>query len=224
MTTESITDTAEKNSRSLSSKNKAFILLLIGLLLGALLTTAIRFALAKDTTVHHHANFALYINGQKDDFKSFAFYEEVAACDASSLTNPRVRTHLHDSNSSLIHVHDGGVTWGQFFENISYGLGNDFVKTGDGIYVDGQNGNTLTFTLNGKDTNIIANEVINSEDVLLINYGSDSSGTLKDRYDQIPRDAGKANVTKDPSACAGGHEFTFTNRLKEAIGLPTGKH
>lgn len=197
--------------------------LLIGFLLALILSTAIRFALIKDTSVHYHANFSLYVNGKRDEFKSFAYYEEVAACDAHDATNPKVRAHLHDQNAELVHVHDGGVTWGQLFANLGYALSNDLVENDNATYISGDDGNKLSFMLNGEMVNSIANEVIKSEDVLLINYGKDDQSTLKQRYESISRDAGKANVTKDPSACSGGHELTFWSRLKQAIGLPDNK-
>ncbi len=174
--------------------------------------------------MHYHANFALYINGSKDEFKSFTFYEEVAACDANSQDNPKVRTHMHDQKNHLIHVHDGGVTWGQFFANLGYTLGDDLVQTDNGIYITGDDGNKLSFVLNGNPTTTIANQHINSEDTLLINYGKDNQATLDKRYGGITRDAGQANLTKDPAACSGGHEFTFWSRLTQALGIPAESH
>ena len=216
---ENTTTQSPKKSRFSRKLKKHFNNLVVGLIIGIIATTAIRFSLAKDNAVHYHANFALYINGKQDQFKSFTFYEEIAACDAHSDTNPKVRTHMHDNNNHLIHVHDGAVTWGNFFENLGYTLGDDLIKTDDGVYITGDDGNKLSFTLNGESVDVVANKVINSEDVLLVNYGKDDKSTLQDRYNAIPRDAKQANVTKDPSACAGAHEFTFWNRLKQAIGV-----
>lgn len=196
----------------------------VGLLVAVIATTAIRFALIKDNAVHYHANFALYINGQRDEFKSFTFYEEIAACDGDAANNPRVRTHLHDNNNHLVHVHDSGVTWGNFFENLGYTLGNDLIKTDDGVFITGDDGNKLTFTVNGQRADAIANKVIGNEDVLLVNYGKDDQATLQKRFDDIPRDAHTANITKDPSACTGSHELTFWSRFTQALGFPAESH
>jgi hypothetical protein len=59
---------------------------------------------------------------------------------------------------------------------------------------------------------------------LLINYGNDDNSVLKSRYDQIPRTAHEANVTKDPSACSGAHEVSFGDKLKQALGVQPEEH
>jgi hypothetical protein len=221
--TETAKDTT-KQPKKISKFKRHTIIFVAGVVLALLGSTAIRFALVKDSSVHYHANFALYINGQEDPFKSFTFYEEVAACDAHDADNPKVRTHMHDNNAHLIHVHDGGVTWGAFFANLGYTLGDNLIKTDSGVYITGDDGNKLSFVLNGTPSDNIANKVISSEDVLLVNYGKDSQTTLTQRYDGIPRDAAKANTTKDPAACSGGHELTFWSRLKQAVGLSADEH
>ncbi len=189
-----------------------------GVLVAALATTALRFALAKDESVHYHANFALYINGQRDEFKSFTYYEEVAACDAHAVDNPRVRTHMHDKENQLVHVHSAGVTWGHFFANLGYTLGDDLIATSDGVFITGDDGNKLSFTLNGQSVSSNANKIIGNEDTLLINYGKDSQDTLQQRFNDIPQDAKEANLIQDPAACSGGREFNTWNRLKQALG------
>lgn len=131
---------------------------------------------------------------------------------------------MHSNQSHLVHVHDGRVTWGHFFANLGYTLSNNLIENDNGVYITGDDGNKLTFTLNGKTVTDIANVVINSEDALLVNYGKDDQSTLQKRYDDIPKDAGQANTTQDPAACSGGHQFTFWSRLTQALGLPADKH
>lgn len=193
--------------------------LLISFVVGVLFMTALRFMNIKSDAVHYHANFALYVNGQRDEFKSFSFYEEVQLCSVEAKDNPKARVHMHDENNHLIHVHGNGVTWSQFFTNLGYTLGDNLIKTDNGIYVDGQDDNKLTFLLNGQETSAIADRVIKSEDVLLINYGKDDQVTLQQRYKAIPRDAHKANTAADPATCSGSEPLTFTNRLKKALGF-----
>lgn len=222
--TETTHEEPAKHKKKLSKFQKHVIIFAVGFVISLLLTTAVRYALIKDTAVHYHANFSLYINGQEDPFKSFTFYEEVAACDAHEADNPKVRTHMHDSNNHLIHVHAPGVTWGAFFANLGYTLGDNLIRTDSGVYITGDDGNKLTFMLNGQPADNIANKVIHSEDVLLINYGKDNSSTLQQRYDAIPRDAHKANTTKDPAACQGGQELNSWNRFKQALGASPEAH
>jgi len=186
---------------------------------GVLLFGGIRAALYKPDNVHYHANFALYINGTHDDFNNFTFYEEVQSCDSHNLDNPKVRVHMHDQNNALVHVHAHGVTWSQFFTNLGYTLGDNLIKTDKGVYIDGQDGNKLTFILNGKSVDTIANRIIGSEDVLLINYGKDDAATIAQRYQAVPRTAHAQNLEKDPASCGGAEDLTLSARLKSAIGL-----
>jgi hypothetical protein len=192
---------------------------LLGFVAGVLWLGAIRFVTYRSDAVHYHANFALYVNGKRDPFKSFTFYEEVNACASDELDNPKTRVHMHNQNGGLVHVHAHATTWGQFFDNLGYTLGDTVLKTDDGVYVTNVDGNKLTFTLNGKPVDTVANRLIQSEDKLLINYGQDSDATLRQRSDQIPRDAAKANTENDPSTCSGSHKLTLRERLWHAVGI-----
>ncbi len=192
--------------------------LLTGFMLGAIFLVALRFVTFKDTRIHYHANFALYINGQRDEFKSSTFYEETQSCTAEEV-GPRQRVHLHDQKPHVVHVHDKGSTWGHIFANLGYGLNGKSVQTDKGVFIDNQDDNQLTFILNGKEVQGLANEIIESEDVILINYGKDDQATLLKRYDEIKKDAAEYNQTTDPSTCSGSKPITFTERLKISIGL-----
>ncbi len=167
--------------------------------------------------VHYHANFALYINGERDEFDDPTFYEEVQSCSAEG-SDPKTRVHMHDMVNHVIHVHEPGVTWGHFFANLSYALGNNLIKTDDGVFVDGEGGK-LTFILNGNEIGSVANRLIESGDMLLIDYGDSSKSELGERYDAIPKDAEEYNKKSDPSACSGPEELTIPIRLKRAFGL-----
>lgn len=202
-------------SEKLIHRIKPVNLLLIGLLVGALSILLMRVLLVQDNSPHHHANFALYIDGQRDEFESFTFYEEVAGCNADGHNNPKHRVHMHNNVNDAVHVHAEGVTWGHFFANLGYGLTNNLVKTDAGVYVDGQNGKKLTFILNGQETDAASNKLIESEDVLLVDYG-DGKGAQQ-RYDEIPKTAGDLNRKPDPAACSGSESLTIGDRLKRAI-------
>lgn len=202
----------------MTQKRRLIIALLAGFLIGTLWLVAVRFVSFKDDRIHYHANFALYVNGQRDEFKSSTFYEETQACSADEV-GPRARVHLHDQKPSLVHVHDAGATWGHLFANIGYGLTNKALQTDEAVFVDGQDDKRLRFMLNGQRVDSLANEVIQSEDVVLVSYGEDDDDTLQRRYEQITKDAAEYNSKNDPSACSGSKPLTFADRLKKAIGF-----
>lgn len=211
-----------KDEKPVKAKQPALTrlqLAVFAFLFGMVAFVGIRYATIKDTSVHHHANFALYVNGQRDEFKSFTFYEEVQACSNHDADNVKAKVHMHDNNSGLVHVHAGGVTWGQFFANLGYGLSSKALTTDKGVFVDNQDGNELTFLVNGQPVMNIANQIIKSEDKVLINYGKDSDATIKQRVDSLPSDAREANTKDDPATCSGAHKFTPKERLKAVLGL-----
>ncbi len=173
--------------------------------------------LAKNKAVHYHANFALFVNGKRETFDNFTFYEEEAACDLAQADNPKHNAHMHDKVNDLIHVHASAVTWGAFFANIGFTLGNKVVTTENGVFVDGQDGNRLQFILNGTSITSAENRVIKSEDALLISYGPDDATGLTDQYKQIKHSAAAANASKDPAGCGGSATLTLSERFKRAF-------
>lgn len=196
---------------------------LIGLvffILGVIFVLGIRFTTYQLDSTHYHANFGLFINTKQDEFKNFTFYEEVQTCSLHDENNMRSKAHMHDQSAGLIHVHDKGVTWGQFFANLGYTLGDKVIVTDQGVFADGVNGSRLNFKLNGNEVKNIANTVIKSEDVLLVNYGTDNETDITKHSVQIPRNAHEANSKADPASCSGSADApTFGQRLRAAFGL-----
>lgn len=187
--------------------------------MGALLTTAARFILYQPGAVHYHANFALYVDGKRDEFKGPGYYEEVLACaaDEHNEDDPMGRAHMHNNVNDVIHVHANAVTWSHFFANLGYHLGEDVISDGRMIYTKDSN-NKLTFILNGKTTDSITNKLIGNEDILLVNYGNDTDNEILNRYSKIARTASEYNNNQDPSGCSGEEELSFWQKLKIALG------
>lgn len=189
-----------------------------GLAVGAIGVIAVRFVTYQSEDVHYHANFALYVNGERDTFDNFTFYEEVQACEENG-NSPKVRVHMHNNENHVVHVHDSAVTWGHFFANLGYGLTNQLLETDDRVLVDGETGRRLRFILNGEQRQSIANRTINDTDVLLVDYSADSDETLLARYATIPQDAQEYNHRHDPGNCAGAEGLSLWARLKRAVSF-----
>lgn len=178
--------------------------------------TAVRFVLYNPTTTHYHANFAIYINGEREMFDSFVFYEEVTQCGGDA-EDPKRRTHMHDDIPDVVHVHDEEVTWGHFFANLGFTLGNRAISTRSETLVEGPD-NDFSFILNGEEISQIANRIIGDEDRLLIDLGSSDKAVTQSRYDKVAKTAAAYNETADPSACSGSEvDTSFTERLKKAL-------
>jgi len=188
-------------------------------LLGAGLLIAIRFVIYKDTSVHYHANFAVFIDGKRLELDNFAFYEEVQSCGGNDVDNPRIRAHMHNQIDHVVHVHDDAVTWGHFFSNLGMTAGDTLFKTVDNTYVEGVDNVEIRYLLNGKEVQTIANRTIESEDVLLISIGNPTDEMIQKEFSQITQDAAEYNEGADPSTCTGSKELSLLDRLKIATGL-----
>lgn len=202
--------------RHISFVKSKWFLLGAGILLGALTILIIRFFAYSPEQVHYHANFAVYINGQREEFKAPFNYQAVAVCSSThDISMPQQRTHMHENVNSVIHVHDAVVTWGQFFENLGWYFGPDFIETSGGERYVADEQNKVHVILDGQDyTDLpITNRVIANKARLLISYGNPTEGQLKKQYESVPATAEKYNMSKDPASCSGSEKITPSDRL-----------
>lgn len=198
---------------------KFLILATVAFILGVGVAFGARLVLVDRQDTHYHANLALYINGVRDEFKDFTYYEEIAACNVNDTHSPNERVHMHSSVGHVVHVHAKAMTWGSFFANLGYTLGNEVISTKDGVFINGQNGEKLRFYINGNFVTSIANEVIHSEDRLLIDYSADGEAVLKTRYDSVEVDAHVYNEEIDPSSCSGSAAESLKGRIQRTLGI-----
>jgi hypothetical protein len=187
-----------------------------GIVVGALAILAVRFFAYNPEQIHYHANFAVYLNGQRETFTSPMYYEEVSgSCTVGKDIKPAQRAHMHDKVNNAVHVHDHGVTWGDFFMNLGWAVGPDFIRTPDAIYLPNKDADEkITYVINGQSYDTIATELIKSEDRLLINFGNTAQHTLDERFATIASTAHRLNTTKDPAACLGNNAPTWKDRLR----------
>lgn len=187
---------------------------LIGLLIGVLGLLAVRFATYSMPETHYHANFAVYINGQRETFKDATYYEEVKVCSLHGAT-PQARVHMHDEENGVVHVHDDAVTWGDLFANLGWSVGGDFIHTRTTLY-QANDTDKVNIILNGQDltdlTNI-QNEVIHDKDRLLVSYGPSDENTLQSQFKTVPSSADSYDTRPDPASCSGGEETTWQQKL-----------
>lgn len=206
-------------SRDKKQIAKTSLIILIGFLVGVIWLVSLRVVLAKNTSPHYHANFAVFVNGERLKFEGPTFYEEITACSDDQSSDPKTRAHMHSNVSYLVHVHDDLVTWGNFFANLRYGVSDKALTLDDVVLVDGQNNNQLSFVLNGQQIDSVANKVINSEDRLLISYGQADSSQLNDQFNQVEQDAKDYNQKQDPASCSGSEALSWSQKFKKAISF-----
>lgn len=190
---------------------------LVGFLVGVALILGIRVtAYQPPKHTHYHANFAVYINGQREQFSGLNYYEETAAasCSTSAAAEPEntpmSRVHMHGNVNDVVHVEDSRVTWGNFFTVLGWNVGGSYVANRDTVYQNSDQ-STATFLLNGKKVDNINNLIIGDQDKLLINYGNQTPDEINQEYSTIKNNALKADESKDPASC-GSHEGSVTLR------------
>jgi hypothetical protein len=201
-------------------KKSTWLIAGLGFLVGALVILGIRFVTYHNPKgVHYHANFVIYVDGQKQELKEPFYYEEVGAgCDPNEKMTPHERAHMHDNVNNVVHVHDNAVTWGNFFQNIGWVIDTKLLEDPHGkVYLaDGQS--KVTFMLNGKTTDNVINQVIGDQDRLLVSFGISSNQDLQSQYNSVPATAHKYDISKDPASCGGGVVPTTTSdRFKHLL-------
>jgi len=187
----------------------------VGLVVGAAAILGIRFATYNPEHVHYHAYFAVYINGQREAFKSPLYYEEKggASCTVEKIMTPAERVHMHEPANDVVHVHDHAVTWGQFFENLHWAVADSVIKTPGAVYL-ADDTHRISYILNGHAFADISTETIHDQDRLLVDYGDTSDTALQQEFKQVAHTAHQYDVGNDPAACKGDTKPTLSDRLR----------
>ncbi len=202
-------------------KKTAKTLLVVGggVLIGVAGLLGLRFATYQKPHIHYHANFAVFINGQREEFTSPIYYTD-GGCTGYGVMTPVMRAHMHDRVNNVVHVEDTAVTWGQFFENMWWSLGPDFIQKSDGTMYKADVTNKLHVYSNGHDytaSDSLANMAIKDTDRVLISFGNDDKQALDKQYQSVGTTAAKYDTTADPATCSGSHQTTTKDKLNHLL-------
>lgn len=194
--------------------------LLGGAALGILAWGLIRLAaLPEEHATHFHANFAIFVDGQRVDLSDRQYMEDVASCrtDAADV-DPKDRVHLHNGIGDVAHVHDQAATWGHLLANLGFGVGDEYLVTDAGQRHFSTPERSLKFVLNGQPVSSIRNREIVSEDRLLISFGREPAAEVaRAQFPVVPANAGEYNMRPDPAGCSGAHQPGLAERLRRAF-------
>ncbi|MCO5202062.1 MAG: hypothetical protein M9925_10215 [Chloroflexi bacterium] len=134
--------------------------------------------------IHEHADFALYIRGERFDFGKPEF---IATEDDEK--NPNA--HIHDPRHTVIHVHREATTWDEFFLSLGFELkdptmlvepGQESLKLPSGEVLRSNGTETLKFIVNGVRVDGIAGQNIGGLTRTLISYGDETGEELMAQY------------------------------------------
>tara|TARA_Y100000590_G_scaffold426695_1_gene536079 strand:- start:4380 stop:5024 length:645 start_codon:yes stop_codon:yes gene_type:complete len=188
-----------------------FLLVMLGVAVGVIGLFLARLAglpqLPDSEQVHYHANFAVFINGERLDLSSTRYMHDVSCKVDPGAMLPVDRAHMHENIHDVVHVHHEGTTWGHFFQNLDFAIGDNFLITDNGDSFFSDNDKQMKFVLDGIEVFSVFNRVIESEDRLLISFGSESIGEVIDLqlpeipstaslFNQSPQDTGGCSVIK----------------------------
>jgi hypothetical protein len=193
--------------------------LVSGVLLGMIGVGALRFVSQQpEHHVHFHANWAVFVDGERVDLTGARYMEDVYQCMADPThQEPEQRVHMHEGNQDVIHVHASGVTWGHLLANLGFGVGDDYLYT-DQARLESTPERTLKFILDGDEVESIRNLPIGDEDRLLISYGPEPLETvIQTQFPLVASNAGEYNERPDPASCSGAVEETLSDRLRRAF-------
>lgn len=190
-----------------------------GAVLGVLALAAVRFALVPvQEPTHYHANFAVFVDGQRVDLSADEFMEDVSTCATGETILPTARAHLHNNNADVAHVHHEGVTWGHLLANLGMGLGKDYLAMDGGRILSEGGGRTLKFILNGQPQFAVHDQLIRSVDRLLISYGPETDAQIiQSQFPAVAANAEEYNRRQDPAGCAGAQQRTLWDRVLHAF-------
>lgn len=193
--------------------------LFLGLALGILGLGAARFAATPwEDEIHYHANWAVFLDGERLDLSADWYMEDVSACVAGGEVLPTQRVHMHNNDHDVVHVHHEGVTWGHLLTNLGIVLGDDFLVLDDGRRFEEGAGRTLKFVVNGFPVGEIENRLIESGDRLVVSFGPESVEEVEERQlSRVGDDAEAYNERQDPAGCSGASEPGFGERLRRAF-------
>jgi hypothetical protein len=193
--------------------------MIAGMLLGILVLGGARFALAPlSHATHHHANWAVMIDGERLDLSGDPYMEEVAACRASDDgILPEQRIHMHENDHDVVHVHHEGATWGALAANLGMSLGDEHLILADGTGILASDSARFVFVLNGFQVPSVHNRVVQSGDRLLISVTDAPGSVLESEFPLVASNALEYNERMDPASCAGHGELGFLERLRLAF-------
>ena len=122
--------------------------------------------------MHEHADFAVYLDGEKFDFSQSQYQ--------SSDDNPlSADTHLHDGNGSVVHKHREGITLGYFFETIGMRFDEQCFETDGGTESCADSDNPLKMYVNGELTDVYGNYEFFDLDQILITNANNADVTTQ---------------------------------------------
>lgn len=131
-----------------------------------------------DTEYHVHADFALYINGERYDLSAERFM-------SGSEQVLHEHVHLHDENGDVIHYHAPDISLAEFLASLSFTLTDTCLTTPEGSEYCTSSTSTLQLYVNNEPSSELASYVAADEDRLLLYYGAPDVPSIPEFLDSV---------------------------------------
>lgn len=187
----------------------------VGLIIGILATFFfIRYSIDQQQAneeVHIHANFALFLEGERFDFArpefmsiepcEISFVERFVALDqhlvqtvsahGGGFDDLRDVIHLHDGNGNTIHVHAPDIRYHDFFASLRMEFRDDLFTDHEGNRYQNTDEMSFRFFINNEEVETLAESLIHDLDRVLITYGprDRSFESIQSELVQVSHDA-----------------------------------
>jgi competence protein ComGF len=139
---------------------------------------------SKDQEFHEHADFAVFLNGEKFDFsqEKYMNYEPCKISSNSIIQKTYAHSNNHDdiqksnvdlhgNNGNVIHVHKQGITYQDFFHSLQIDFDDQSFTEDEGNTYKNNNENIFQFFINNQQVDSLYNQEIRNLDKVLISYG-----------------------------------------------------
>ena len=133
---------------------------------------------------HEHANFAVYLNGER-----YNFSQEKYMTTEENEVGLRALVHMHDMDSGIVHIHKEGVTLGTFFESIGIKLDSTCFVFDDGTAYCNSPDKKLKIYVNGVQSYSYDKLGLHDLDKILVTFGNDSPQAIERQIDSVPINA-----------------------------------
>lgn len=123
---------------------------------------------------HTHADFAVWIEGEKIDFSDEAYMSGIPKREGSSDedTYHHKHLHLHDEIGSLLHRHKPGLTIGDFLSSLGFTMSTQCLTLDTHVMVCPESGKSWQMFVNGEQVNYDAAYAFEDVDQILLTYGA----------------------------------------------------
>jgi len=206
---------------------KIFLYVYVGVIVTILVVTGfLVMRLSEEDLTHIHANFGVFVGGQKLDF-SGEKYMHVKPCFSNYHTQKHFgdRVHLHDGIGDVAHVHDSGVAWGDLMLYLGVKTTTNGIEFGEKLYPLGRQ-DKLSYYINGNKVNGYELTEINNNDSLIVVLGNEKLDNLtvsKEKFNQLSAQLSnrseELNFSSLAEACGGGYKMSFWEKVAKVWGF-----